>query len=313
MFRDVRAAMPEGIECREAVARFESRGILPRLYNMVEAMFRQGDVNHVTGDVNYLAVLLHKPKTLLTILDCVTLRRLRGLRYWIVWLLWYWLPVKRSRLVTTISAATKDELLKFLSIPTDKIRVVHCPVSPSFLPVQKDFCGQKPVILQVGTSQNKNLDRVAEALRGVDCRLRIVGELSDSQKSTLAFNQIDYSVAGRVSDEQLLEEYRGCDMLLFASTYEGFGLPIVEANATGRPVITGNVTSMPEVAGNAACLVDPFDIKSIQQGVERVIADAEYRDLLVANGFLNVERFRPAAIAAQYAEVYAIISGRLVS
>lgn len=311
VFRDVRAAMPEGIECREAIARFQSRGIFPRLYNMVEAMFRQGDVNHITGDVNYLALFLCKRRTLLTVLDCVSLRRLRGVRFWVVWFFWYWLPIKRSRLVTTISAASRDEVLDFVSVAGDKVRVVHCPVSSEFVPVAKESCSGKPVLLQVGTSQNKNLERTAEALKGIDCHLRIVGELTEAQKSKLAACKIDFSVAGRVSDDQLVEEYRRCDMVLFASTYEGFGLPIVEGNATGRPVVTGNVTSMPEVAGDAACLVDPFDVESIAKGVRRVIQDAAYRNQLIENGYRNVERFRPAAIAAQYVKLYEEIGGGL--
>jgi glycosyltransferase involved in cell wall biosynthesis len=93
-------------------------------------------------------------------------------------------------------------------------------------------------------------------------------------------------------------------MVVFVSTYEGFGLPIVEANATGRPVITSNICSMPEIAGSAACLVDPSDCSSIRQGILRVMNDDGYRAGLVAMGFDNVKRFRASLIAAQYAELY---------
>jgi glycosyltransferase involved in cell wall biosynthesis len=92
--------------------------------------------------------------------------------------------------------------------------------------------------------------------------------------------------------------------VVFASTYEGFGMPIVEANATGRPVVTSNIGPMPEVAGSAACLVDPFDCSSIREGIVRVIGDADYRSHLVAGGFENVKRFQADVIAAQYAAVY---------
>ena len=66
-------------------------------------------------------------------------------------------------------------------------------------------------------------------------------------------------------------------MLTFVSTYEGFGLPILESQATGRPVVTSNVSSMPEVAGDAACLVNPYDADSIREGILRVINDDAYR------------------------------------
>jgi glycosyltransferase involved in cell wall biosynthesis len=95
-----------------------------------------------------------------------------------------------------------------------------------------------------------------------------------------------------------------CDLLVFASTFEGFGLPIVEAQATGRPVVTSNIMSMPEVAGDAACLVDPFNVSSIREGVLKVINDSDYRNALVKAGFENVKRFQPEQIARQYAELY---------
>jgi glycosyltransferase involved in cell wall biosynthesis len=93
-------------------------------------------------------------------------------------------------------------------------------------------------------------------------------------------------------------------MVVFASTYEGFGLPIVEANATGRPVVTSNIFSMPEVAGDAGCFVDPFDASSIRAGIVRVVEDEAYRQGLIKKGFKNVKRFRADAIAHQYAELY---------
>jgi glycosyltransferase involved in cell wall biosynthesis len=93
-------------------------------------------------------------------------------------------------------------------------------------------------------------------------------------------------------------------MVVFASTYEGFGLPIVEANATGRPVITSNICSMPEIAGSAACFVDPSDCSSIRQGILRVMNDDGYRADLIGRGLENVKRFRADTIAAQYAALY---------
>ncbi len=93
-------------------------------------------------------------------------------------------------------------------------------------------------------------------------------------------------------------------MLVFASTYEGFGLPIVEAQATGRPVVTSDTLSMPEVAGDAACLVDPFNVESIRNGILKVIQDTGYREQLVQNGLKNVERFKPESVAMQYLALY---------
>src|SRR5262249_49098549 len=98
--------------------------------------------------------------------------------------------------------------------------------------------------------------------------------------------------------------YHEADVVLFASTYEGFGLPILEAQATGRPVVTSNLHSLPEVAGPAACLVDPFDVASIHAGVLRVLSEPLYRENLISAGFENVKRFTAQKIAAKYAALY---------
>ena len=117
----------------------------------------------------------------------------------------------------------------------------------------------KPVVLQVGTGWNKNVERVAEALRGTACRLEIVGSLSETQRTALHGSGVPFRELGRVGDEELVAAYHRCDLLIFASVYEGFGMPIVEAQAVGRVVITSNCSSMPEAAGDGALLVDLWD------------------------------------------------------
>ncbi|PZR04182.1 MAG: glycosyltransferase family 1 protein, partial [Flavobacterium psychrophilum] len=107
-----------------------------------------------------------------------------------------------------------------------------------------------------------------------------------------------------LTDEEILDKYKSADIVSFVSTYEGFGMPIVEANAIGRVVITSRILSMPEVAGNAAHLVDPYDVQSIRDGIIKVITDAQYRNALIANGYLNRQRFSAETIALQYAAIY---------
>ncbi|HEX9023241.1 MAG TPA: glycosyltransferase family 1 protein [Geobacteraceae bacterium] len=309
LFAEVRRALPRGIDARVAESRFPSRGLWRRVYNTIEAAFRQGDVNHITGDVHFLALLLHRRKTLLTIHDLVTVHRLRGLRRRVLLFFWYWLPIRRSALVTVISHATREDLLNHVRVDEQKVRVVHDCVSKKFRPSPKEFATARPAILQVGTGHNKNLARVAEALAGIPCHLRIIGLLNAEQVAALREHGVEYSAAADISDESVVDEYRRCDMLVFASTYEGFGLPIVEAQMTGRPVVTSNILSMPEVAGGAACLVDPFDVASIREGILKVIRDVGYRDDLVRRGLENAARFRPEIIATQYAGIYRELVG----
>jgi glycosyltransferase involved in cell wall biosynthesis len=254
--------------------------------------------------VHFLACFLHKQNTVLTIHDCRSLHRLSGIRREIVKLFWYTIPCRRSALITTISEFTRSELIRYTGCPPEKVRVVPDPVGQKFVPCSRIFNEACPAILLVGTGSNKNLERAAAALRGIPCQLQIIGALSASQKVVLAANDITWSARAKLPSAEVVAAYRNCDFLLFPSTYEGFGLPIVEAQATGRPVVTSNVCSMPEVAGAGARLVDPFDVNSIREGVLEVIGDAAYRRRLIENGFRNVFRFSAETIARQYVDVY---------
>ena len=304
VFSDIREQLASSIHGVVAHCPRPSKGIWNRIVNVLWAYRNQGDVNHITGDVHYLTFLLRKNATILTIADCVPLERSRGLKRWLLWLFWYWLPEKRSGKITAISTFTKNQLLLHVSCDPDKIAVVHCPVAKEFAPSPKPFDVACPVVLQVGTGWNKNLEGVAKALKGIACRLEIVGQVSEAQRSVLAVNGIAFACHIGVSDEEMRSLYRKCDLVVFASVYEGFGLPIIEAQAIGRPVVTSNCCSMPEVAGDSACLVNPDSIDSIRLGIMRVLGDQAYREGLIAKGFENVKRFPPARIAEQYAELY---------
>lgn len=305
VYADVRASMSAGIHVKVCKNLYFSNGLIQRFLDAVRARIKQGQVNHVTGDVHYLTYFLPKRRTILTIHDCVTLERISGLKHWIFWLLWYWLPERRASVVVTVSETSKKRLLHYLRCNPSKIQVIHNPVSDVFQPKRPEpLNGRKFRFLHVGTKENKNLERHVTALAGLNCTLSIVGALSSEQRACLETFVIDYENHVGLSQEMLVEEYQRCDALLFASTYEGFGLPIVEAQAVGRPVITSNLWSMPEAAGEGACLVDPCSVESIRQGVIRVFEDASYRESLVQNGFENVKRFKASEIAEQYAELY---------
>jgi glycosyltransferase involved in cell wall biosynthesis len=222
----------------------------------------------------------------------------------VLFFFWYWLPEKRSALISVISESTKNELLRYLKCNPNKIRVIHNCVSHSFLPTPASFNSHKPIFLHVGTGENKNLLRVIEALNGIPCHLRIIGRLSQAQSRSLQRFRIETSNVEGIDDDEMAREYQNCDMLVFVSTYEGFGLPIIEANATGRPVVTSNILSMPEAAGDAACFVNPFDVLSIRKGIKMVIDDSAYCNQLVQRGFKNVQRFQASTIAAQYVALY---------
>lgn len=307
LYTDVRDNMPCDIQVTSCVNQYFSLGLLHRVYDMIRVRFHQSNVNHVTGDVHYLTYLLDKQRSILTIHDCEMLDRSRGIKRFLLWLFWFWLPEKRVSLIVVVSEQTKAQVQKFIRCDAEKIKVIHNPVSTIFQPMPKVFNQNKPRLLQIGTKANKNIERLAEALAGLNIELVVVGKLSIQQSALLDKHKVQYKNLIGLSDQELLEEYQRCDLLVFASTYEGFGMPIVEAQAVGRPVVTSKVSSMPEIAQNAACYVDPFDIQSIRNGITKVIEDADYRSELIELGWKNVDRFRADKVAQGYASLYRMI------
>ena len=304
LFVDLRKSLASDFVFCANYCRFYSQGVIPRLRDTLRARGLQGDINHVTGDVHYLTYFLNRRRTILTIHDCVTLERLRGLRRFLFWLFWYWLPEKRCVRIVVISEATRLQVLKHIRCDPGKVRVIHNHVADDFRPSDCRFNEKRPRVLHIGTASNKNLERHAAALEGIHCEFVIIGRLSNLQRVELDRRSISYQNYVDLSISALVDQYEQCDLVLFASTYEGFGLPIVEAQAVGRPIISSDLWSMPEVAGGGACLVNPYEVKSIRNGVLRVIQDADYRNELIRLGCQNVKRFKLENTAAQYAELY---------
>ena len=304
LFEDIRKELPSDVRIETYTNPYTSRGLWRRVIGMVRVIWHQGDVNHVTGDVHFLNIFLQRYKTILTIHDCVTLERLEGFTYQIFRFFWYWLPAKRSAAITVISESTKKELLRHLGRGSWPITVIPNFVSPDFEFSQKPFNCACPVILQIGTKSNKNIERVAAALEGISCKLMIIGKLTLSQIAVLEKNQIDYENHFGISREAVIDHYHSCDIVMFASLYEGFGLPILEGQAVGRPVITSNLYSMPEVGGSGAYYVNPYETSSIRAALEEIVTSEGLREKLVADGFQNVRNYTVSAIAERYAALY---------
>ncbi len=284
-----------------------SRGILGRIRNCLAARKNQADVNHITGDIHYVACLLSRKKTILTVHDCQILTRLTGWRRAVVKFLWYKLPARCVSRITVNSEETKCQLLREVAFPADHVHVIPVSVSERFQPSPKAFDHRNPRILQVGTKANKNVVRLVQALKGIPCTLDIVGPIDESLAKLLQETGVQYQAYGRLSDDELVQRYCEADVISFVSTYEGFGMPIVEAQCVERVCVTSNCSSMPEVAGDGACLVDPMDVASIRAGFQRVIADEDYRETLIEAGRVNRLRFNAQKIADDFLRVYQLV------
>jgi glycosyltransferase involved in cell wall biosynthesis len=211
----------------------------------------------------------------------------------------------RANQVTVISEFTKARLLALCRVKAEKVRVIPCCVAPEFTAKPKSWPSGKPQLLQVGTTDNKNLTRVVEACAGLPIKLAILGRLTEPQRTQLDRQGVDYEGFCDLPKDQVVALYAACDLVAFVSTYEGFGIPILEAQAVGRPVLTSDLSPMREVAGGGALLVDPFDTGAIREGLNRICRDAELRELLVRSGYENARKYSATVVAEAYGRVYA--------
>jgi len=306
-FEEMVAFFPKGNDFRLNIFRssYYSMGVLPRLKAILEVRRHRSGINHVTGDTNFLALGLPGKNTVLTIHDCGLLEGKGRLGRWVLWLFWLKLPVASCEYITAVSEATKRDIIQLTGCGAEKIMVIPTIIKSFYRYKPHSFRKEYPTILHIGNSPNKNLERHAKALSGLPCHLHIIGKFDSGQTELLKKLKIDATISYNLTNEEMYAAYCEADILLFCSTIEGFGMPIIEAQTVGRVVITSRISSMPEVAGvGGACFVDPYNIDEIRQAVKLVIADDNYRNSLIKNGFENIKRFNSEVVARQYFDLY---------
>jgi glycosyltransferase involved in cell wall biosynthesis len=237
---------------------------------------------------------------------------------------------QQADLVITPSEATKADVVRHLQINPQRIAVIPWGCDERFQPgsdperfaaVRQRYQLPAQYLLFVGTLEpRKNLTTLLHAyamLRAeacaVDFKLVVAGrtgwlyaDVFDTVKTLALEDEVIFT--GFVADADLPDLYRGAQALVFPSLYEGFGLPILEAMASGVPVITSHTASMPEVAGDAAILVDPHDPQAIAEGIARVLAEDRLRQALIQKGLARARCFTWDSVAHKTLELYAALA-----
>ena len=218
--------------------------------------------------------------------------------------------------VVTVSETSRRDLVELYGLPEDRVVAIPNGVSPRFRPADgaawTPYDGDRPLrVLALGTLQpRKNLVRLMDALaivgRELRVQLRVVGP--DGHQAAAIRNRLSMSVeteiVGWLDDAALADEFRRADVFAYPSIYEGFGLPVVEAMASGTPVVTSTGGSLPEVAGDAALLVDPYDVAALAAAIRRIAEDGPGAAALRARGLARAATFTWERSAALHAAVY---------
>jgi glycosyltransferase involved in cell wall biosynthesis len=224
--------------------------------------------------------------------------------------------VRRADWFVAVSRYTADDLMRRAGVPASRIDVVYHGLDPAFAAPLNGYPAEPvdpPYFLAVGgISPRKNTHRLLQAFTRWRARggnraaytLRITGISLDQEfQQKGAPLPEGVSLLGYVDKDELGRQYAGAAAFLYPSIYEGFGLPIIEAMASGAPVVTSRAASAPEIAGGAAILVDPLAVDSIEAGLEQV-TNPDEANRLRALGRERARRFQWSTAANQTLEIY---------
>ena len=248
-------------------------------------------------------------------------------------LYWFRRGLLRADKVISVSEATRRDVRNTLGIPEDRIRMIYNAPDPVFTAHSKSmeldethrimerYQINYPFLLYAGNIKpQKNIPRLVEAfavLRGElsshpiysDLRLIIIGdEISKAPavRHSVIRSRVENAVRflGFVPIQTLRIFYKAAAAFVFPSLYEGFGLPPLEAMASGIPVITSNVSSLPEVVGDAAIVVNPENVFDISRGIREALLDEELRRACIQRAYAQVARFSWRITAERVLDVY---------
>lgn len=240
-----------------------------------------------------------------------------------LWRLQYLYVRRRANFLLAISEFTKKEIIELWHIPPEKIHIVPCACSPVITretsrerlsQLREKYDLPEQFILFVGNSNpRKNLTRLIQALdrakteKNLPHQLIIAGEqgwkFDRDQVMQGIRHRKDIRFIGFVPDEDMPALYSAASLFAFPTLYEGFGIPVLEAQSCGVPVLTSKCSSLPEVGGDGAFYVNPYDVESISDGIRAILTDSVLSQSLIRQGLRNVKRFSWESSARRLDEI----------
>ncbi|HYA41072.1 MAG TPA: glycosyltransferase family 1 protein [Syntrophobacteraceae bacterium] len=222
--------------------------------------------------------------------------------------------IRRADLLLAVSESSRQEAIRHLGFPQDRVINASEGVGAQFKPIKFGRAARhrimeryglgRPFVMYTGAiDRRKNLDGlirawalVPESLRlnhqlAIVCALHDHGPVVEEQIKQLRFAEDEVVLTGFVPDEDLIALYNLCEVFVFPSFHEGFGLPGLEAMSCGAPVVASNLTSIPEVIGREDALFDPHDDKAIAEKISHVLTDDAYRNALIRHGLEQSKKF----------------------
>lgn len=236
------------------------------------------------------------------------------------------LIARKADAIIAVSQYTKDDLVKTLHVPPDKVFVVHHGIDPSFLSLNHSaavFENPNPYFLYVGLLKtHKNVGVLLEAFKRLrektgfnNLKLVLIGKPDAKQQMvckwlrTIQENRF-IALRSDVTDDELIQAYRGAAALVFPSRYEGFGFPLLEAMASQIPIIASNAASVPEILGERAGLYfDPDSVSELLARMEVILSKADLRKQLVLEGKKRLAQFGWAEASKRTQDVYESVLG----
>jgi glycosyltransferase involved in cell wall biosynthesis len=227
-------------------------------------------------------------------------------------------------LIHAISEQTRQDLIRYFAVPEEKIKVVYQAINPIFFEqkepeakkqLQEKYQLPERFLLTVGTIEpRKNLLALLEGMVASQIKvpLVVIGKPTSYQPKVQSYLEanpewLQVIFLSGVEDSELAVFYQLAEIMIYPSLFEGFGLPVAEAQASGCPVITSDASSLPETGGDAAWYINPGKPGEIGMAIEALLANPDRCETMITKGKINAQRFTPENFATQLKQLYNLV------